>query len=384
VLFDLITRITEKVRPYADLLILAGMLGIALTTWRRWRHDRARWTNPPIPMLTSADEWPRQPQVSVLVAAWNEAENIERHLRSFLELDYLHKELVLCAGGPDGTYDLARRWAGPQVTVLEQQPGEGKQRALQHCLTQAQGTTILLTDADCEFSDEAFIRLLEPLAQRDAQVVTGVSQPRTDQQDNPLVQYQWFGDLWWSYRMPPTVDGVLGRNCALRRDVLTAIGEFKTPVRTGTDYYLSRLLVQGGYTIHAAPHSRIATEYPATPRAYLRMWRRWNKNLIIHGLNFRAWKDVRGIASALALYGSILLLVFLSPFLGPIALEMGALLFGIAIANRLYRLAIGARLAGKQLSWQNVLGLPLYTCLDMMAAFLAVRDSATTQRRGRW
>lgn len=383
-LLDLIAQVIELVRSYVTVLTLAGIVGVSLNTWRRWRQDSARWANPPLPAFVPPEAWPSQPQVSALVAAWNEAGNIERHVHSFTQLRYPHKELMLCAGGPDGTYALARRWAGPQVTVLEQQPGEGKQRALQRCLEQATGTTILLVDADCEFSDEAFARLLEPLARGEAQVVTGVSQPRADQRGYPLVQYQWFRDILASYQMPPTVDGVLGRNCALSRSVLEDVGEFKAPVRTGTDYYLSRVLMQRGYTIHAAPYSRIVTEYPETPSAYVRMWQRWNKNLLIHGPRFRMWKDVRSVATAFAVYGLMVLLPLLTPLLGPIALGAGLLLASIALANRIYRQAVGAHLANERVSWKNLLYTPYYMGLDMLAVFLSVYDSLDARHRARW
>ena len=66
------------------------------------------------------------PKVSVLVAAWNEADIIREHIQSFLGLHYPNKELILCAGGEDGTYRIAREQGHTKVKVLEQQRGEGK------------------------------------------------------------------------------------------------------------------------------------------------------------------------------------------------------------------------------------------------------------------
>ena len=269
-------------KPAEAAFILAGATALIWHNRRLWRRETAALAGiaatPPAP---SPAVWPSRPRVSALVAAWNEAGNIEAHIRSFLALSYEERELVLCAGGADGTYCLARQWAGSRVKVLEQKPGEGKQAALRRCLAEAGGDVILLSDADCVFTDDAWNRLLEPLARGAAKVVTGVSEPKVDQRDNPLVRYQWYGDAFWTHHMPGTIDGVLGRNCALLRSTLDEIGGFDTPVRTGTDYVLSRLLQSAGYTIHAAPQSRIATEYPDSPQAYLRMWRRWNKNLIL-------------------------------------------------------------------------------------------------------
>ena len=50
--------------------------------------------------------------VSVLVAAWNEARLLREHIESFLRLSYPDRELVLCAGGTDGTLEIAHECAG--------------------------------------------------------------------------------------------------------------------------------------------------------------------------------------------------------------------------------------------------------------------------------
>lgn len=382
---DPLRRTGHVVNRHAGKLVLFGIAGVAWRNWWLWRHERALLTRkttvaPP----PSFETWATRPRVSVLVAAWNEADQIECHIRSFLELRYPNKELILCAGGDDGTYDLARRTASSGVIVLEQRPGEGKQRALQQCLARSDGDIIVLTDADCLFSDDAFLRLIEPIVLGEAQVVTGVSEPKKHQLSNSLVQYQWFRDRVWSFTLPRSVDGVLGRNCALVRGVVEKIGAFEQPVRTGTDYFLSRLLVRAGYAIRAVPESRIATDYPETPRTYLQMWRRWNKNLLIHGLRFRAWNDVRGILTASVLSIVILLTPFSTPILGRVAWLVSLLLFSTATTNRLRRHLLGAQLTGEKPSWRVLLQLSFYTCLDMVAALLALRDSLDPKLRTRW
>jgi cellulose synthase/poly-beta-1,6-N-acetylglucosamine synthase-like glycosyltransferase len=377
-------RIKRALNRRAGLLLVAGFAGLAWHNWRLWQRDQAQSAGQQAESLPAFTAWPATPRVSILVAAWNEAGNIEAHIRSFLDLSYPNTELILCAGGADDTYDLACRMDGPRVMVLEQKPGEGKQQALQTCLAHAGGSIILLSDADCLFSDTAFLRLIEPIVLGAVEVVTGVSEPRTDQRDNSFVQYQWFGDVAWSSRMPSIVDGVLGRNCALSRDALDAVGGFKAPARTGTDYLLSRLLAEAGYQIAAVPHSRIATEYPASSSAYLRMWRRWNKNLLIHGLRYRARKDVQGVLSACALYGTVFLAPLATPLFGAAAWGTSLLLFSAAVANRVRRLALGARLTGVRVSAKTLLGLPFYTCLDMLAVLLALRDALSPRLRSRW
>lgn len=382
---DNVVDLRQRLDRWALPLAALGLTALAFQNWRAWQRDKAALAvrTDPVP-LPPIETWPELPRVSALVAAWNEAHNIDRHIESFLALRYPWKQLVLCAGGRDGTYDRARQWADPQVKVLEQLPGEGKQGALRRCLAQASGDLVLLTDADCLFSDDVCLQLIEPIARGRAQVVTGVCEPTAGQRQNSLVQYQWFTDLTWSGRLPQKVDGVLGRNCALTMGSLKAIGGFDAAVATGTDYFMSRQLQKAGYQVQSVPGSRVVTEYPSSPGSYLRMWRRWNKNLLVHGLRFGARRDVGGVATASALWGAVLLLPLMTPLLGPVALAVPLTLFGAAVINRLRRLSIGAQLAGTGMSVKLLASIPLYALMDGLAALLAVRDALDRGRRSQW
>jgi len=269
----------------AGKLLLLGLVGVAAYNWRQWQRDKALLTErgdpPPRPPL---EEWPVLPLVSVLVAAWDEADLIQRHIESFLALRYPHKELVLCAGGPDGTYELARQYAGPQVTVLHQQPGEGKQRALRRCVAQATGEIIFLTDADCLLNDEAFERTLEPIVDEQDSVTTGSSRPLVGQTINRFVAVQWAAQQYGSLRMPEESPGLLGRNCAVRSTVMESVGAFAPDAATGTDYTLARQLLSAGYTIRYVRDSAVETRYPTEWRSYYWQRSRWLRNLLRVGL----------------------------------------------------------------------------------------------------
>lgn len=375
----------RQLNAWALPLGIAGCGLLALRTWRQWQRDQNTFhaKNQPV-QVPQFEHWPTLPKVSILVAAWNEAPHIQRHIKSFLALSYPYKELILCAGGTDATYELALPYTNDQIVVLEQQSGEGKQRALRRCLAHSDGNIIFLTDSDCVIDDQSFVHAIEPIVQGCFEVVTGRSEPLEEQRHSPFVQYQWFIDLEWSQRLPETVDGVLGRNCAISRVTLEQIGNFDAPARTGTDYVMSRRLVEAGIPIRSQVDSLVSTEYPPDATSYLRMWRRWNKNLLIHGLHFRAWNDVRGVAVAATLYAGMGLLLVLSPLVGPIALVAVLLLFATAGLNRLRKVAGGARLAQASLTPRLALQVFASTALDMVAVLLAVHDALRPRHRARW
>jgi cellulose synthase/poly-beta-1,6-N-acetylglucosamine synthase-like glycosyltransferase len=349
----------------AGWLFLGGLVVVALWNWWKWRQDRALALRlrdrKPEPVQLQAT-----PKVSVLVAAWNEADIIQEHIKSFLRLRYPNKELILCAGGPDGTCEIARQYAGEQVVVLEQQPGEGKQRALQRCLERASGEVIFLTDADCLLSDEAFERTVAPIVDEGEFIATGVSRPLSEQRTHPFVLHRWFADVYGLTRWGRYTDGILGRNAALRRDVLEAVGGFEADVRTGTDYYLAKQVLRYGYPIRHVPDSAVETAYPETLRGYQRQQTRWLRNVVMHGLRFGAYGEavrcvVPSILGALMVVGPVFGLL-----LGRVVLVVSLLAWLYVFLSRLRYIRFNEQVTGYHFPRSGYLRLPGYMLADFI------------------
>ncbi len=278
-------------------VVLAGLGALAAYTAGMRRADRALARQ----LADEVDGEPRlsqTPRVSVLVAAWEERELLDRHVRSVLGLGYPDLEYVLCAGGADGTYELARRYARPGVTVLEQRPGEGKQVALRRCLEYATGEIVFFTDADCILGAATFARTIRPLVNGGEVAATGPSTPLTEQRASNFVLHQWAVDLYARAGHGDYVDGLIGRNAAVRADVLRACGELDHPVATGTDYYLARHLLAAGHRIRFVRRSEVQSRFETDPRRYLRQQSRWLKNMVIHGRREGARAQVAAVARA--------------------------------------------------------------------------------------
>jgi len=375
-----------RVRSVFDALAApVATTGLAIAAWRSWQMYAATDVG------SAADErrpdlssWPRLPKVSVLVAAWNESEHIIGLIDSFERLSYPELEMVICAGGQDGTYEMANARSSDRLRVLPQVAGAGKQGALRECYTVATGDVVVLTDADCRFVDMALLRLLEPIVRGEAEVTTGFSEPPAQQRGRSLVEYQWLVDRWVQSQMPRESDGLLGRNCAITRRALDRVGAFDPEVRTGTDYYLAHMLLEAGYRIRSVPDSRVISDFPVAPRAYVRMYERWHKNLLIHGPRFGAWDDVRIVLTAFVAYGLAVALPFSAPIFGRLAFSMSGALLGTALLQRLARAYAGARLARIAASPRLVATATLAMALDFVAVFLAVYATVDPRRRGRW
>lgn len=285
------TPIWFLLQPHPLALFLAALSALVGYHLWQWGKDHAlaqrlKATAPTRPVLKAT------PRVTILVAAWNETAHLAEHLHSIQALRYPNLEYVLCAGGRDGTYALARHLAPLWMQVLKQHPGEGKQQALRRSLSYATGEIIFLTDADTVLTDTAFECTLAPLINEAEAVATGTSEPLPAQKTHPLVLEHWFTDVYVQAHSGAYTRGLLGRNVALTRQALHAAGDLQAIVDSGTDYHLAKTLLAQGYAIRYVPQSSVPTVYPASWTSHAQRQTRWLRNVVVYGWHFRAYDEV--------------------------------------------------------------------------------------------
>lgn len=334
------------------------------------------------PASVSTHTGTRLTSVSVLLPAWNEARMIGRCLDSLLAIDWPDLEIVVCAGGDDGTLDVARRYEGSRVIVLEQHAGEGKQAALRRCFAASRGEIIYLTDADCVVPSDVFQAVVEPVARGDAPAATGTSRPLPEQRTEPFAQFQWSIQRATERDRGPFSTGLLGRNCAIRRDALTAAGAFDDSVPIGTDYHLAKRLIAGGEVIRFVP-AAVQTRYPGDTLAFLRQRSRWLRNIFLHGRRFGDRAELLACARTVALGAAF----WLWPLTWWRTRAAGVLAWLAGFSYLMWaRLRYARALAaeqGSRLDAGYVVRLPLYTVLDVVGWAWPLVDVAL--RRGhRW
>ena len=135
------------------------------------------------------------PEVSLIVAAYNEAAIIEGKLRDALALDYPRERLqliVTCDGCSDDTAALARA-AGADV-VLEN-PRGGKVRAQDAAVDRATGDVVAFSDANARWEPGALRALLAPFADPRVGYVCGQVRFTGDGATNQEGLY-WRYELW--------------------------------------------------------------------------------------------------------------------------------------------------------------------------------------------
>jgi cellulose synthase/poly-beta-1,6-N-acetylglucosamine synthase-like glycosyltransferase len=290
-----------------------AVLALAYEAWRwvRWSPEQS------VVIGRAGQDLPNNAEfsaagvlVSFLVPAWNAATDVAPFVRSFLELGLPESELILCAGGSDGTWTEAQRWERHNILVLAQNPGQGKQRALQKCWEACRGQVIYLTDIDCRPTRDVVSRLLAPILAGEVAVTTGGQRPLEDDWAVPFVRCRAAADLLSEPDQPVPWLGLNGRNTAVTRQALAHVGGFSTPAPSGTDYTLAQELRRRGVDIRYLPRAQMPTRYAHDVLTYCRQQRRWFRNILILGRRYQVRVDLRSALMTLALtYGGLLCLV---------------------------------------------------------------------------
>jgi cellulose synthase/poly-beta-1,6-N-acetylglucosamine synthase-like glycosyltransferase len=377
--------------------LLAALVPLIYNLYR-WIEDQRHLKN----LLAARSILPRlniqdgkAPRVSFLVAAWNEKEVILRFLDAVLSLGYPNFELVLCAGGQDGTWKIASAYQDERLILLEQQPGEGKQRALQRCLEKASGEIIYLIDADCLIDDSVLTWTLAPIINEGEEAISGSNYtPFPEQMNNWLIISQYASQLFSALYHQRYSSGLLGGNSAIRRQALERAGAFNSKVSTGTDYELAKRLLRHGTRIRYEVNASIPSEFPSDIKTYFRQQARWVRNMVLHGIRFQAYGEVLvALRTTLVGFGMLVipLLALLCAFQTGIFLTAAVVLFSIWIAcivhalfSRLRYLLIAKAWSGFQFPIQGFLFLPVSFFIDLIAWTIPMGEYAYKPLRNRW
>lgn len=115
---------------------------------------------------TAASEDEALPNVSLIIAAHNEAESIAAKLDSMVAMDYpagRWEVLVASDGSTDATEEIVQRYAGHGVRLLAL-PRRGKAWAINAAVAVAEGDVLVFSDANSLFERQAVRNLVRPFA----------------------------------------------------------------------------------------------------------------------------------------------------------------------------------------------------------------------------
>ena len=334
------------------------------------------------------------PRVSMIISAYNEAENIEEKLKNTVAVDYpkeLLEVIVASDGSSDGTNEIVRRFEKDGIRLLDL-PRQGKARCMNTAVSSSSGEILVFSDANSMYNPGAIRALVAPFADSDVGGVAGNQVYKQDHAagtgDGEKSYWKLDRKLKSSQSQAGNAISATGAIYAIRKSLFMLVPEGVTD-----DFVTSTRVIAQGYRLVFAPDAKAfepvakssTKEFGRKVRVINRGLRsvwvmRELMNPFKHGfyaLQIFSHKILR----RLAVFPLIILLI-VSPLLWS-----AGLIYKIATVGQaaFYTLALlGSYLDMAQKQTKKIFSIPFFFGLVNLASFVATINILRGKRIVRW
>ncbi|MBY6032525.1 glycosyltransferase family 2 protein [Marinobacter daepoensis] len=339
-----------------------------------------------------------QPKVSILVAAYNEAKDIEATLRNKLALDYPMDQLeilVVSDESDDGTDEIVQSIAHDAscpVKLFRQVPRQGKTAGLNLLKQHAEGDILAFSDANSEWDSRALTALVSNFNDPSVGYVTGkmvyVNPEGALIGDGCSAYMKYENWLRAQETQVGSVVGVDGGIDAMRKELHTELRADQLP-----DFVQPLKVVEQGYRVVYEPEALLkeealsdgGSEFSMRVRVSLRaLWALKDMKQLMNPANYPrfAWQLISHKLLRYAAFAPMVTLAFAALYLAP-AKGLYALA-AIGYALFLYFAWAGYQKESQGQSLSIVYALPYYFVLLNLASFKAFVAFSKGEKKVVW
>lgn len=334
------------------------------------------------------------PSVSIIVAAYNEEQHIKMTIENKLKLDYPKEKMeiiVISDGSTDGTDEIVRQFERSNVSLLRQEPRQGKTAALNMAVSQARGDILIFSDANSIYSSNALREIVANFADASVGYVTGkmiyMNPDGSTIGDGCSAYMKYENRLRQMETSIGSIVGVDGGIDAVRKRLYTPMRTDQLP-----DFILPLKVIEQGYRVIYEPKALLnenaliksSDEYRMRVRVALRaLHALWDMRHLLSPVKYGlfSWqllshKILRYIVFALlaAIYISNLLLVT----------KRGLYLFIFIMQNAFYVSAFIGLYLEKKKNNIKLFYVPFYFCLLNLASAHAFWKFLNNEKQVVW
>ena len=234
------------------------------------------------------------PEVTILIAAYNEEDGIGETLKSIAALNYpgAVEALVLNDGSKDRTVERFHEAKAAldlpyniSISLLDFQQNRGKAAVLNSGLEVARHELICTIDGDSRLRSDSLKEIVERFLSDppDTVAVAGAVLVRNSRSTLITAAQEWdyFHGISAVKRMQSMYHGTLvaqGAFSLYRKDALEEVGGW--PESVGEDIVMTWAMLGKGYRVGYAEDAIVFTDAPSTLRQFYHQRKRWSRGLI--------------------------------------------------------------------------------------------------------
>lgn len=344
------------------------------------------------PLSVSSDTSSITLTVSLLIAAYNEENNIGGKIENCLQLDYPREkmEIVVVSDSSDRTNEIVKQYETSGVRLIVPEERKGKISAQNYAIPQLIGEIIIITDADITCESDSLRHIVKDFSDETVGCVIGKTE-WINKDDNVITQG---GNLYYKYelflRKKESDFGMLGLGStglmAFRKELFSPIPPF-----LAEDTFIPLYLLQKGYKIIYEPKSITKTIAASSSEGEFRIRER-NANIDTSALIY-----MKSLLNPIKYFMPSLMLIshklgrWFVPFLMIAVFFLNILLLGTPIYNLLfvlqlifYLLSILGLILSLMDTQVKYLNIPYYFCLINFAATIGFLKAISGRKQTMW
>ncbi len=300
--------------------------------------------------------------VSIIIPAWNESKSLKATVQSLLYMEYDKKEceVIVVAGGDDGTYEIAtalprKMEAFSRYVIVPQMRQGTKNAAIQQGLMEANNDIVVLLDADTVVTEVWLKNMVDPIEKGICELTIASSEP---------IKKNWVSDYYMIVKtcFMDSITTYPGHSIAFKASIVRNQTEyfFDKKVWMGDDYLFERRVSERGHRIKFMRDAKVRTHYPCSLRYFWQIEFRWMMAFIhMNGANCKT------LACNSIVIGSLL---FLIPF-SRILLMLALLFNAMYVAKRVHMFWVASR--DYETEMRRVFGFVILSYVHQVLSFLS-------------
>ncbi|MHA2260541.1 MAG: glycosyltransferase, partial [Promethearchaeota archaeon] len=228
------------------------------------------------------------PLVNIIVPAWKEGEIFNGCLLNLNKLSYPRLNIIVNAGGSEKTLEIANSFKNYEnFTVIYQEKGAGKVRAINECLSLVTEGVICLIDADIYLSDEHLLKMLFVIVNKNESVVVSSLKPSPSLIHKFLIRYLLINRNARFRKHFSTYNryGGISPCTILNYEVIKKVGRFTEKRLIGDGESMGADILEDNYKIYLLKSIGVESfDYDYNIKGYISQNIRWIQNRFFNKL----------------------------------------------------------------------------------------------------